>query len=66
MISSLATWFRRRRVIDSMVGILLTQRMAAAQLRFLGVFGLQFVSDAVQQRDVALLWVLLQGGYEGP
>ena len=40
--------------------------MTAAQLRLLGIFGFQFISDAVQQLDVALLGVLLQGGDEGP
>lgn len=46
--------------------MVLTQRMAAAQLWLLGVFGLELVSDAVQQGDIALLWILLQRGDEGP
>jgi hypothetical protein len=40
--------------------------MAARQLRFLGVLCLQHVTDAVQQLDVALMWVLLQSRDERP
>ena len=40
--------------------------MAAAQLRLLGVLALELLTDAVEQLDVALLRVLLEGGDEGP
>ena len=40
--------------------------MTTAQLRLLRVFALELRADAVQQLDVALLWVLLQRGDEGP
>ena len=43
-----------------------TQRMAAAQLRFLRVFTLQFIADTVKQLHVTLLRVLLECGDEGP
>ena len=36
-----------------------TERMTAAQLRLLGVLGLELVADAVEELDVALLRVLL-------
>lgn len=45
---------------------MLTQRVAAAQLRLLRVFGFQLIPDAVQELYVALLGVLFQGGYKGP
>ena len=44
----------------------LTERMATRELGLLGVAGLQLVADAVEQLDVALLRVLLEGGDEGP
>lgn len=47
-------------------GASLTQWMAARELRFLRIFGREFVTDAVQQLDVALLGILLHGGDEGP
>jgi len=47
-------------------GISLTQWMAAGKLWFLGVFGGELVTDAVQQLDVALLGILLHSGDEGP
>jgi hypothetical protein len=40
--------------------------MAAAQLRFLGIFCGELVPDTVEELDVALLRVLLHGGDEGP
>ena len=40
--------------------------MAAAKLRLLRISALQFIADAVEQGDVALLWILLEGGDEGP
>lgn len=40
--------------------------MAARELRPLGVFAGELVADAVEELDVALLRVLLQGGDEGP
>lgn len=43
-----------------------TQWVAARQLWPLAVFPCQLVADAVEQVDVALLGVLLQGGDEGP
>ena len=46
--------------------VLLTQRVAAAQLRLLRVFGFQLIPDAVQELHVALLGVLFQGGDKGP
>ena len=46
--------------------VLLTQRMAAAQLRLLCVFGFQLIPDAVQELHVALLGILFQGGDKGP
>ena len=45
---------------------ILTKRMATRQLGLLGVAGLQLVADAVEQLDIALLRVLLEGGDEGP
>ena len=46
--------------------ILLTQRMAAAQLWLLRVLGLKFFANTVQQHHVALLRVLLESADEGP
>lgn len=43
-----------------------TERMTAAQLRLLGVLGLELVANAVEELDVALLRVLLQRRDEGP
>lgn len=40
--------------------------MTAAQLRFLFVFALELVADAVEQLDVALVWILTERGNEGP
>ncbi len=40
--------------------------MTAAQLRLLRVLSVQLVADAVEQRHVALLRVLLERGDEGP
>ena len=40
--------------------------MAAAQLRLLSVFGFQLLTDAVQELDVGLLWILLESGDKGP
>lgn len=40
--------------------------MAAGELRSLGVLARELVADVVEQLDVALLGVLLQGCYEGP
>lgn len=40
--------------------------MATRELGLLGVAGLQLVADAVEQLDVALLRVLLEGRDEGP
>lgn len=45
---------------------LLTQRVAAAQLRLLRVLALQLITDAVEQLHVALLRILLEGSDEGP
>jgi hypothetical protein len=45
---------------------MLTERMATAQLRLLGIFGSELVSDAVKELDVALLRVLLHCRDEGP
>ena len=44
----------------------LTQRMAAAQLRLLCVLALELVADAIQELDVTLLRVLLQGSDKRP
>lgn len=44
----------------------LTKRMTARELRFLTVACCQFVADAVEELDVALLRVLLEGRDEGP
>lgn len=43
-----------------------TERMAARKLRFLRIFGGQLVSNAIEQLDVALLWVLLQRRDKSP
>ena len=43
-----------------------TEGMAAAQLWLLGILGLQFFANAVEQLDVALLRVLLQRCDKGP
>ena len=40
--------------------------MTTAELRLLGVFLLEFLTDTIEQGDVALLWILFQGGDEGP
>ena len=40
--------------------------MATGELRLLGISRLQFVADAVEQLDVALLRVLLERRDEGP
>ena len=40
--------------------------MAAAQLRLLGVFALEFISDRIQELQVALMRPLLQGFDERP
>lgn len=40
--------------------------MTAGQLRLLGVLGLEDLTDAIEQLDVALLRVLSQGRDEGP
>jgi hypothetical protein len=40
--------------------------MATAQLWLLGILCREFVSDAVEELDVALLRILLHGGNEGP
>jgi len=40
--------------------------MAAAELRFLGIFGSELVADAVEQLDVTLLRVLLHSSDESP
>jgi hypothetical protein len=40
--------------------------MATAELGLLGILRGKLVSDAVEQLDVALLWVLLQGVDERP
>lgn len=44
----------------------LTQRVAAGQLWPLRVLPSKLVADAVQQLDIALLWVLPECGDEGP
>lgn len=44
----------------------LTKRMAARELGFLGVACGQFVADAVEELDVALLRVFLEGRDKGP
>lgn len=44
----------------------LTKRVAAGKLRLLSIFCSQFVSDAVEQLDVALLRVLLESRNKGP
>lgn len=44
----------------------LTQRVTAAQLRFLLVLALELVADRVEQLDVALVRVLAQRRDEGP
>jgi hypothetical protein len=48
------------------VGARLTQGMTTAELWLLGVLSGKLVSNAIQQLDVALLRVLLQGSDEGP
>lgn len=40
--------------------------MTAAQLRLLLVLALELVADAIEQLDVALVWVLAERGDEGP
>lgn len=40
--------------------------MAAAQLRFLCILALELFADTVQQLDVALLRILLQGSDKRP
>lgn len=40
--------------------------MTAAQLRLLRILRRQLVTNAVEQLDIALLWVLLHSRYEGP
>ena len=40
--------------------------MTTRQLRLLGIPGLQLIANAVEQLDVALLRILLEGGDEGP
>ena len=47
-------------------GMLLTQGVTAAELRLLGIFGCKLVTDAIEELDVALLWVLFHGVDEGP
>jgi hypothetical protein len=44
----------------------LTQRMAAAQLRLLRISALQLIANAVQQLNITLLRLLLEGVDEGP
>jgi hypothetical protein len=46
--------------------VILTKRVAARELGPLAVFAGELVADAVEELDVALLRVLLQGGDEGP
>jgi hypothetical protein len=48
------------------IGLVLTERVAARELWFLRISRGQFVADAVQKSDVALLRVLLEGGDESP
>lgn len=45
---------------------MLTKWMAAAQLRLLRVLGLEFVTNAVEELDVALLWILLKSRHKSP
>ena len=40
--------------------------MTTTQLRLLSILGSELVTDAVEQLDVALLWILLHGVDEGP
>lgn len=47
-------------------GLSLTEWVATAQLRLLGILPLQLVTDAVEQLHVALLWVLLHCRDESP
>lgn len=49
-----------------MTVVWLTKRMAARKLGPLAVFAGELVADAVEELDVALLRVLLQGRDEGP
>ena len=44
----------------------LTKWVAARQLRLLGIFCLKNIANAIEQLDVALLWILLDSGDEGP
>lgn len=44
----------------------LTQRVATAQLRLLGIFGRQLITDTIQQLNITLLRVLAQSGDERP
>lgn len=44
----------------------LTKRVAARELGPLAVFAGELVADAIEELDVALLRVLLQGGDESP
>jgi hypothetical protein len=46
--------------------VALTERVAAGELRLLRVLCRQLVSDAVEELDVALLGVLLEGCDKGP
>lgn len=43
-----------------------TKRMTAAKLRLLRILALQLDTDAIEQLHVALLWVFLERGNEGP
>jgi len=44
----------------------LTERVATRKLRFLRVFALQLIANAIEKLHVALLRVLLQSVDEGP
>lgn len=46
--------------------LVLTQGMATAELRLLGIFCSEFVADTVQKLDVALLRVFLHSIDESP
>ena len=46
--------------------VICTQRVTAGQLRLLGIFSSQFVSDAVEKLHIALLGVFLEGCHECP
>lgn len=42
------------------------KRVAARELRSLSILASELITNAVQELDIALLWVLFQGCYEGP